>query len=150
MRREQLHVTLSFFPALPVTCVEKIREILETLGSLFAPYQAVLCEVGTFPSWQRARVLWIGLDEEGRKHTAQIEKFLLERLRKIDIGVEEERKFIPHVTLARFRSPMALQSTLFAEWSPLSVSIEEIALFESILTPSGPIYQKLVNVTLKG
>jgi 2'-5' RNA ligase len=150
VKREHLHVTLSFFPALPVTAVAKIQDIMVYIASSFSPYYAILKEVGTFPSWQRARVLWMGFDEKGRVYTGEIAKVLFEGLKREGIEAEEERDFVPHITLARFRSPMPLRDSAFSEWSPLPARIEKLVLFKSTLTPSGPIYEEIVSVLLKG
>lgn len=150
VRKEHFHITLAFFPALPADHVESIRGILEDLGALFPPYRVLLGEVGTFPSWQRARVLWIGFNEDGKRKTKSLVEAILPKLQAIGIPLEKEREFIPHVTLARFRMPVRLNRIAFSEWSPFPVIIGEIALFESILKPSGPVYQKLVCVPLKG
>lgn len=150
VRKEHFHVTLAFFPALPLHRVRDIQSILEELGATFPPYCAFLREVGTFPSWQRARVLWIGFDEEGREKTKVIAEAIFQKLKAIGIVCEEDREFVPHVTLARFKTPKKLERASFLSWSPIPVPIGEIALFESILKPSGPEYRKLVYVPLKG
>jgi 2'-5' RNA ligase len=148
--KDHFHLTLAFFPALPSPCVEDIRGILEHLGGAFPSYSVVLEEVGVFPSWQRARVLWIGLDGEGKTATIRVARALFQKLREARISWDEGKDFVPHVTLARFRSPLALCATALAGWSPFPVVFREIALFQSTLTPSGPVYQKLVQVPLKG
>lgn len=150
VRREHFHVTLVFFPALLSHQVQDIQSILEELGAIFPSYRTFLGEAGTFPSWQRARVLWIGFDEEGRERTRAIAEACFKRLKAAGIACEEDREFVPHVTLARFKTPKKLERAPFLSWSPIPVTIGEIALFESILKPSGPEYRKLVHVPLKG
>ncbi|MEN3202899.1 MAG: RNA 2',3'-cyclic phosphodiesterase [Atribacterota bacterium] len=150
VRREHLHVTLAFFPHLPSYRVQDIQGILEDLGITFSPYRILLEEVGTFPSWKQVRVLWVGFDEEGKKKTRTIAETTHQRLQDVGITCEEDREFVPHVTLARFRVPKRLEPQSFLEWSPVSAIIGEIALFESILKPSGPEYRKLARVPLKG
>jgi len=150
VNRDHFHLTLAFFPALPSPCVEDIREILEHLGCTFPSYGVILEEIGVFPSWQRARVLWVGLDGKGKTVTIQVARTLFQKLREACIPWDEDKDFVPHVTLARFRSPLALHATAFTGWSPLPVVFREIVLFQSTLTPSGPVYHKLVQVPLKG
>ncbi|MCS7241392.1 MAG: RNA 2',3'-cyclic phosphodiesterase [Candidatus Caldatribacterium sp.] len=150
VRREHFHITLAFFPAFPFHRLREVQNILEDLGAAFSPYHTFLEEAGTFPSWQRARVLWMGLDEEGKRKTKAIVEAMSQKLRAAGIAYEEDREFVPHVTLARFKAPKKLERTSFLSWSPIPVTIGEIALFESILRPSGPEYRKLVCVPLKG
>lgn len=148
--KDHLHVTLAFFPALPAFRVQDIERILESLKTQFPPYEAFLNALGAFPSWQRTRVLWAGFDEEGGKRTKAIAEVVFAKLQDVGIPYEEERTFIPHVTLARFRNPKKLDHAAFPGWSPVPVTIREVALFESILKPSGPVYRKLVYVWLEG
>lgn len=150
VRREHFHITLAFFSHLPPHRVQDIQGILEDLGTTFSPYRIFLEEVGTFPSWKRVRVLWVGFDEEGKKKTRTIAETTYQRLQDIGITCEEDREFVPHVTLARFRVPKRLEPHSFREWSPVPAIIGEIALFESILKSSGPEYRKLARVPLKG
>lgn len=149
--KEHFHITLAFFPALPEHHVKDIQNLLEELSTSFPPYHAYLRELGTFPSWQRVRVLWMGLDEEGKRRTRNLAEAVFLGLRTMSIPCEEEKgEFVPHVTLARFKVPLRIERTSFSDWSPLPITIGEIGLFESILKPSGPVYRKLVYIPLKG
>jgi 2'-5' RNA ligase len=71
------------------------------------------------------------------------------------LGFErEERKFRPHLTIARLREPEASRELADAHRRSAFESkvfpIKEIALYESKLLPSGSIYSTLAAFSLGG
>ncbi|MGC8777423.1 MAG: RNA 2',3'-cyclic phosphodiesterase [Candidatus Caldatribacteriaceae bacterium] len=150
VRKEQLHITLAFFPALPVRHIGNIEQLLGELGNGFPSFKMELSKTGTFPSWNRVRVLWVGFDEEGEEQVKQIGKTLIQGLYAARVPIEEERELTPHVTLARLRAPVALSASDWKLENPPVSLIQRIALFQSILTPQGPIYKELSVSHLKG
>lgn len=151
VRKDQLHVTLAFFPALPVGCTRNIEHILGEVGRCFSSFYPDLRKVGVFPSWHRVRVLWIGFDEDGEERVKQIGGALLQNLKAEGIAVEDDKKeLVPHITLARLRYPASFSP---ADWkidTPPVAAIRRIVLFQSTLTPQGPIYRELCAFELKG
>ena len=107
---------------------------------------------GAFPNFRRARVVWIGVEQERRlellHHDLEIECE--------SAGFEVEgRPFRPHVTLARVRSPLprahAIVRPRGAVGAPrATVPVERITLFESTLAPSGARYRRVHSATLGG
>ncbi|NSW75345.1 MAG: RNA 2',3'-cyclic phosphodiesterase [Candidatus Atribacteria bacterium] len=151
VRKDQLHVTLAFFPAIPVGCTRNIGRILEELGNRFPSFYPDLSKIGVFPSWNRVRVLWVGFDEDGEKRMKQIGEVLLQNLKGEGITVEEDKKeLVPHITLARLRYPVSFSPADWKIETPPVAAIRRIALFQSTLTPQGPIYKELFAFDLKG
>ncbi len=151
VKREQFHITLFFFSALPVQNVDQIGTILKETTSRFIPFPVTFEEVGTFPSWNRARVLWLGLDRKGEQYAQQIHVFLAQGLKRANIAWEEEkRSFIPHLTLVRFHPPVALSASQWKLETVLPSCMQRMVLFQSTLTPRGPIYQELFSCNLEG
>ena len=103
--------------------------------------------VGGFPSERRARVAWVGVAGDGL--TA-----LAEALRCAVGGAAggDERPFIGHLTIARFRRPRSL--------APLaqqhhqrdfgSDTVERVTLFASELRPGGAVHTPLAWLTGEG
>jgi len=150
VQKNQLHVTLAFFSALPVKRIGDVESLLEKVGKGFSSFRVELRKIGVFPSWNRVRVLWVGFDQEGETRMKQINEVLIQGLKRAQIRLEEERDFVPHVTLARLRIPMSLTASDWKlEGVPVSM-VERIVLFQSILTPQGPIYKELLVSHLKG
>jgi 2'-5' RNA ligase len=110
-------------------------------------------EIGAFPNFRRARVVWIGVEQERRLELLHHDlELACER-----VGFEVEgRPFRPHVTLARVRNPLpADRLKAFARVARsvrvrAIVPVERITLFESILAPSGARYRCVHSATLGG
>lgn len=99
---EQWHLTLAFYGEVDESKLEKLQEGLARAAERTQPFGVRLSSAGTFPKQAaKARVLWIGLDGE-----ADAMGRLADRCagagRRARIAVED-RKFRPHLTLARAR-----------------------------------------------
>jgi len=133
---EQLHLTLCFIGEVSGSAFLDIREALE--GIQVAPLSLRLQGVGFFPPRGQPRVVWAGIEKNEpllvlqRKITTQL----------FQLGVEpENRKFSPHITLARLHQTpesrvgkyMEIQGLLRSE--PFAVS--SFLLYSSILGRRG-------------
>lgn len=147
VKREQLHLTLHFFSAFPVTQVEEMNKLLEEVSGRFSVFPVTLEKWGAFPSLRRARVMWVGIDQRGEERITMIREEVEKRIAKK--GWErEEREFSPHITLARFRSPFALTS-LEGENISFPTEVRKMVFYQSTLTPQGSVYQELGSFNLK-
>ncbi len=145
---EQLHCTLKFLGEVHAELLPLLTEALAPwLGNVACPIR--LTGLGTFPSLQAPRVLYIGVeDPTGGLRT--LHQRIQERLQPLGFP-PEERPFTPHVTLARIRSVRHLDSfqrylrmhrgELFAEFEGF-----RLVLVHSQLRPQGPLYSVLVPV----
>jgi 2'-5' RNA ligase len=135
---EQLHLTLRFIGEV----VERdANAVDEALAGISAPRFALqLKAVGAFGG-KSPRALWAGIaPNDGLIHLQRKIESAIQRL-----GFPaEERKFTPHVTLARLRAAPAgrvmdylADHALYAS-SPFEV--QEFVLFSSRLTSNGSIY----------
>ncbi|RLG77498.1 MAG: RNA 2',3'-cyclic phosphodiesterase [Thermoprotei archaeon] len=150
---ENIHLTLRFLGEISQHSVEEVKRILTELKSI-KRFNIRVKGVGAFPSITRPRVIWAGITEgaeELKRIRSIIDKAIVEHgLRDIK---PDEHQFVPHITLARVKS-----SHLFAKLSTLISELQDedfgvtpvttIKLKRSILTPRGPIYHDLFNVTL--
>lgn len=134
---EDFHLTLRFVGEVDH---ETFYDIGETLGEIsLPPFDLTLRGLGQFPPRGPLRHLWVGVEASEA----------LERLRRrverkvAAAGVAaERRKWVPHVTLARFRTPPP--EPRLASWlgarslfraTPFPVS--SFGLFSSRLRPEG-------------
>ena len=69
-------------------------------------------------------------------------------IRAADISVDK-RKFVPHITLGRYRH----SKNTYVGTIPLNISlqslVEEVVLYESVLTPSGAEYEPIYRFPLE-
>lgn len=140
---ESLHLTLRFLPDLPEETVEKIGQIMLSVGTLFPPFRIEVTALGTFPGPTRARVLWLGID--GGAALGDLFHALAERLAAIGLP-RETRPFTPHLTLGRWRRPGTVPPDLRQRREALPLGgfqADRIILFESRLTARGAIHLPL-------
>lgn len=137
---EQLHLTLRFVGEADGGVFEDIRE---GLGEIKADsFTMQLKGVGYFPPRKKPKVLWVGIEKN--------EKLTILRNRVeaavLKIGLPpEQRKFSPHITLARLRDTPLKKITNFLSGNSLYESepfqVSEFHLYSSLLTPKGAIHQ---------
>ena len=143
VRPESLHLTLRFLPDLPEETVEKIGQIMLSVGTLFPPFRIDVTTLGTFPDRTRARVLWLGID--GGAALGELFHALNERLATTGLP-RETRPFTPHLTLGRWRQPGAIPQDLWQRRAALTLGdfrADRMILFESRLAASGAIHLPL-------
>jgi 2'-5' RNA ligase len=144
-----LHVTMKFLGDIEPAQAEAVRAVLaEAAGG--GPVPFVVEGLGAFPPRGRPRVLWAGVSE-GSEAVSAVQAALEAGLRPL--GFEAERRFVPHVTLGRVKSPRGAE-TLRAEMERIGgrrfgrCTATELVLFESTLTPMGAEYRAAERVRL--
>ncbi len=140
---QQLHLTLRFIGEVDETKAEDIDSALAAVS--FMPFQVSLQGAGLFGDVRKPRMLWAGVGPEAPlAHLAQKVETAMVR-----IGLPaEQRRFTPHVTLARFKGAGGRVDRFLAAndqlWSP-PWTVERFTLFRSHLAHSGAIYQPLAT-----
>ncbi|MGH9023566.1 MAG: RNA 2',3'-cyclic phosphodiesterase [Acidimicrobiia bacterium] len=135
--REQWHVTLAFLGA--VADESALSGALDALRET-PEFRIRLCGSGAFPARQRARVAWLGVGE-GSAEVVALVRALHELLGPL--GFEADRRFRPHLTLARAREALdatPILALLGGDWIGSGWTVREVALYESRLGPAGPSY----------
>ncbi len=142
---ENCHITLKFLGNIPSSQLVEINNTIESATKNFGDFELSLSSPGIFPSPNRPRILWLGLDGEVKK-LAKLQNIIDTSLK--EFGFEAEKKgFIPHITVGRIkRSPLNVNIDPFLKSSlpnNCSFKVKEFYLMQSTLTPKGPIYTKL-------
>ena len=147
---DNLHLTLRFLGDTDKNLVSHISRLIDKVARGYQPVATVLTDVGCFPNMTRPRVLFLG-------HSDSAEP-LIEIARQIELGVRElefpaeEKKFKPHLTIGRIRRPDVSTDLIDALRNlkpyPVSITYDRICLYQSTLTPSGPIYDLLHEAQL--
>jgi 2'-5' RNA ligase len=158
VRPEGMHVTLKFIGhAVETGAAEKLKAVRAALAAVRSerPVEMDFRGVGFFPNAQRPRVVWCGV--RGSENLAPLAADIDRALERLGIS-REERPFVPHLTLARFKPARpgkrsrsnrtngeALQSAAaeMAERDFGSARETKFHLFESITKPGGAEYRKL-------
>ncbi len=147
-RPEGLHVTLKFIGHAIANCdTEKLDAARAALADVQSS-EAVEIKyrgVGFFPDARRPRVIWCGAEASARlvQLAADIERVLE------SLGIPRgTRAFVPHLTLARFKSSEGVDALVrsAAEWASRDFGLAretKFHLFESLLKPGGAEYRKI-------
>jgi 2'-5' RNA ligase len=133
------HLTLKFLGDIDEKTAEKIIRRLEKIKS--NPFILKTENIGVFPNSNYVRVVWVGLSKNQE---------LISLQKNIDNVLEEfnfkkDFDFHPHITLARVG--FVSDNTKFNESikkikiGEKSFEVKNFILYESNLTPKGPIYK---------
>ncbi len=134
----QYHLTLRFIGEVEA---RRAGEIADALGSIrFTPFALDIEGLGIFGKVRKPRALWVGVrDPAPLKHLHEkIDQAL------VRVGIApEERKYRPHVTLARFRGRSGRLERYLVDHQDFvtpRISVDHFALFSSHLGHEGARY----------
>ncbi len=137
---EQLHLTLRFIGEVDGGVFKDVKEALSQISLDSFPLK--LKGMGYFPPRKKPKVLWVGIEKSDT---------LLSLRNRVEAVVvkaglaPEQRKFSPHITLARLRDTPLKKITNFLAGNSLYESepfqVSEFHLYSSLLTPKGAIHQ---------
>jgi 2'-5' RNA ligase len=137
---EQIHLTLKFVGEVDGGVFEDILDALKEVSS--EPFELTLKGVGHFPPRRNPEVLWVGVAKNER--LVQLRNRIESTLARIGLA-REQRKFAPHVAIARLRDPHIDRVARFlSENSLLEISafpVTEFTLFSSVLASEGAQHQ---------
>lgn len=148
-----IHITLKFLGNVPH---EKLADLETALGDIagnFPPFAIEAKNLGAFPTIQRAKVIWVGIEPNEALHHLYL---AMEEVMNHLGFPKEDRQFSPHLTLARVNDPASPEiyrkiSSVLTKFQTVragSFLAKEITLFRSDLTPHGSIYTPLAKMPL--
>jgi len=149
-----IHLTLKFLGNIPSKRITEITGAIEEAAQGISPFHLEISGLGAFPSLRQARVLWVGIGGEVDK-LSRLQQNIDSALAVLGFA-NEERSFVPHLTLARIRQGASppdrrsfgelVGSAVFED--KYHIKVEAISLMRSQLTPAGAIYTCLSAVGL--
>lgn len=143
VRAENLHVTLKFLGEVEPERLEQLQTVGAECAQRASPFELCFDQMGAFPHWGRARVLWVGC-RSAPEAILRVQRDLESALQAL--GFSPEERFTPHVTLGRVKDESAAALKRLAESAQKLQSFEyraaisALTLMESQLTPQGAIY----------
>ena len=151
--REKRHLTLKFLGDVADDALPRLSEAADCAAAKHGPLEMSVHEIGAFPNFRRARVVWIGVEQEPRLELLHHDLELACEQAGFEV---EGRPFRPHITLARVRAPLpaerarALARVARTVRVKTMVPVERITLFESTLAPTGARYRRIHAAPLGG
>jgi len=144
---EKMHITLKFLGDVPETEVTDVCRAVAGAVQGFGSFEVRFRGAGAFPSVDRPRTIWIGVDE-GSDELIELQERVEAGLARLDYP-PEARRFRPHLTLGRIRrggrhlSGLTDLLSQYAEYDARSARINEAIVFSSELTRQGPVYMPM-------
>jgi 2'-5' RNA ligase len=135
------------------TNVPLIKDGLQSETSQTPPMGIRLGGLGAFPSMNRPRVIWIGV--EATPDLFSLQRRIASNMERLGYK-REERPFSPHLTLgrvSRYGSTMEIRK-LGEDLNEVKIgflglaTVHHIHLYRSDLSPGGPQYKKVVSINL--
>jgi 2'-5' RNA ligase len=151
VRPELMHLTLKFLGEIKDKEIVQVCTIIETVVARHSGFDLDVESVGHFGG-RNARLLWVGTGE-GNEQLKQLQEDIEEQLAQAG-WPKENREFTGHMTLCRIRntkagSKMSQLSQEYKEYEIGTTPVDSVVVYESQLTPSGPIYTAIGTYKLK-
>lgn len=146
VEEENLHITVKFFGETEEKLIPAISGVLASISSSADAFSYRYAGLGIFGSSYNPRVIWSVVEPYDELSA------MMTRLKKelASIGFPADRQNpVPHLTLGRIKAikdKYRFQNVLDANQhlSSLPMVADRLILYESILSPSGPVYH-IVN-----
>ena len=139
-----LHLTLKFFGEIDTEGLKLLESKIANVVSEFKPFNVKIKGCGAFPNNNHIKVIWVGIDEDS------IIKELHDKLDSefVKLGFDKDKRFSTHLTIGRMKSAKNKNQVKSAieEFSNIEIgemTVANITLKKSTLTPSGPMYEDL-------
>ena len=150
---DKQHLTVKFFGDVDDAGLPAVVGLVSALAKLHRPFSIHLAGIGAFPNFRRARVVWLGVEQEPRLELLHHDLEVAGEAEGFEI---EGRVYRPHLTLARVRTPLDVErmrrlARLARKVDfTATVVVSEITVFQSTLAPGGARYSRLHATTLEG
>ena len=149
-----IHLTLKFLGEVPSYRVAELAQAMERASKGIPAFNLELGHTGAFPNLRQPRVLWIGVEGQ-LAISSQLQERLEEECQSLGFA-REGRGFSPHLTLGRVREGTgdAIRGKLGQLVTSCRVEkanqqVVALSLMRSTLTPTGPLYTQLEQVSLE-
>lgn len=147
---ENIHVTLAFLGDTEGERIKAADIAVREKCKGFGEFGFNLTGTGLFRNFRDPKVIWTGIEDCDR--LVKLNEIITAGLR--DAGFKpESRPFKPHITLGRIKfikDPHSLESAIerYSGTFFQRVTVNEVIIFESILSPAGPLYKPVSRIRL--
>jgi 2'-5' RNA ligase len=148
---DNIHLTLNFLGEIKDVQAVDVCNITKEVAGRHESFELALETVGHFGG-RSARVLWVGTGQNS-DNLLQLQGDLEEQLASAG-WPKETRKFSGHLTLCRVRNSkagvkLAQMTEGYKDFKLGTISADSVSVYQSQLTPKGPVYTVLGNYKLQ-
>ena len=140
---DNLHLTLRFAGEVSRHTADDLALALSRVE--VRPFPLAIRGVGYFEKKGMANAIWAQVAASAE--LAALQERVEHACRSAGLAAET-RKFVPHITLARLNrssAPIAPWLARHAQLAPGPWQVDALGLYESRLTPSGPVYTQIAQ-----
>ncbi len=150
VRVQNIHLTLKFLGDVERGRIETVTEAVADAALETCPFEIEIGGAGAFPSPKNPRVLWVGLVRIADE-LRQLHRTVENNLARSGFA-RDEKKFSPHLTIARLRSlrnaALLAEKLIATGFAPESFLAREVIVMRSELSSAGSIYTPLAIIKL--
>ena len=152
--QEKLHITLKFLGDILNPEVAEICRVVQRTAAAFSPFMFRLCGASAFPSVEKPRTVWLGVDE-GRDEIIALAK-AIDAAMQAEGFPRELKPFTPHVTLGRLQHAtpaLAELSRMITQYDAFDAGktfARSVTVYASHLARTGSSYTVLATAPLAG
>ena len=146
VRLDQIHFTLQFLGEISENKTEDVKKALGTVS--FSKFDLTIIGSGAFPNTRNPKVVWLGVDKDGKERMSRLANDVNEILGAIDL--KNEKPFKPHLTVFRIKNRIGDITEELLKSKDVKFGtqlITQIVLKKSDLSPNGPEYTNLGTVS---
>jgi len=146
VRLDQIHFTLQFLGEISENKTEDVKKALGTVS--FSKFDLTIIGSGAFPNTRNPKVVWLGVDKDGKERMSRLANDVNEILGAIDL--KNEKPFKPHLTVFRIKNRIGdiTEELLKSKDTKFGTQlISQIVLKKSDLSANGPEYTNLGTVS---
>ena len=152
VRPRNLHVTLRFLGDVPDSGTADVCAIVAKVAGGIEPFDFDVRRIICVPPAGKLRMFWAGVEDPSGRMARLYDKLNAE-LACLELHVEH-RSFQPHITVGRVKfvgnaRSLRCQAEAFADESFGVQHAEEVVIYTSRLTPSGPVYTSIARAELR-
>jgi 2'-5' RNA ligase len=149
---ENAHLTLKFLGNVEETRLAEVFAACERAAGGVRQIDLEMRAVGCFPSVDRPRIVWLGV-QKGVEELKQLQRKVEEELEQIGYP-REDREFRAHLTIGRVKGKQGmsrLRRLLEQEKNIFigSMRADKISVMKSKILPGGPVYTELKAIPLQ-
>ena len=149
IEKDKFHFTILFLGEIHKDIVKSITEKL--LRVEFESFKILYNNIGVFPNKNFPRILWVGIDDDGKKKMMNLSHTILSKLDQE--GLKIDQIFVPHLTLFRLKRQIRIEFDSLSNLMENKIfgadTMDRFHLKKSDLTSQGPIYSNILTVYAK-
>lgn len=153
VRPENMHLTLKFLGDVPDHELNDVCRAVSKAVAAIEPFEMVFRGCGAFPSVDRPRTIWLGVDQ-GHDEASELQAAVDDSLKNLRFP-KETRRFQPHLTLGRVHEhhhgrldELSKQIENLRDYDGDLTVIDEVVVFASFLGRGGTTYEPLGHCEL--